>query len=78
VTEGGTDKNHPGENLTDKRPPYKTPRTKTPANNWERICTGGFFPGFCIRPTKNQGVRDVWRTFGGPGMCDKVWQGRGG
>ena len=40
-TEGGTDKNHPGQNLQDKRPPDKTPRTKTPANNWERICTRG-------------------------------------
>jgi len=25
---------------------WENPRTKTPANNWERICTGGFCPGF--------------------------------
>ena len=24
-----------------------------------------------------EGVRDVWRTFEGPGMCDKVWQREG-
>jgi len=37
-----------------------------------------FVRDLCTRPTKNKGVRDVWRTFGGgPGLCDKVWQGRG-
>jgi len=46
LTEGGTDKNHPGQNLPDKRSPDKSPRTKAPTNNWERICTGGFCPGF--------------------------------
>jgi len=45
VTEGGTDKNQPGQTLPDKRPPDKAPRTKTSANNWDRICTGGFCPG---------------------------------
>ena len=38
MTEGGTDKNQPEQN----------PRTKTSANNWDRICTGGTLicPGF--------------------------------
>ena len=36
VTEGGTDKNQPGQN----------PRTKSSANNWNRICTADFCPGF--------------------------------
>ena len=36
VTEGGTNKNQPGQN----------PRTKTSANNWDRICTGDFCPEF--------------------------------
>ena len=45
LTEGGTDKNHPGQSLPDKRPPDK-PLDKTPANNWQIICTEGFCPGF--------------------------------
>jgi len=64
----------------------KAPRTKPSSqktkpsdkNNWERICTGGFCQVFFTRPTKNREVRDVWPTFGGPGMCDKVWQREGG
>src|SRR6218665_2898316 len=32
LTKGGTDKNHPGQNLLDKRPPDKPPN-KTPENN---------------------------------------------
>ena len=45
LSEEGMDKNHPGQNLSDKRFPDKTPRTKTPANDWERICTRGFCLG---------------------------------
>jgi len=71
LTEGGTDKNHPVQDLPDKGPSDKTSWTETPTNNGERICTGGFCPGFCTRPTNNRGVRDVWRTFGGP---RDVWQ----
>ena len=77
LTEGGMDKNHPRQNLPDKRPPDKNPRTKTPANNWERIWTMGFCPGFCTRPTKNEGgprcvtyfrgSRDVWQSVTGGG-----------
>jgi len=26
---------------------------------------------------KIRGFRDVWRTLGGPEMCDTVWQGEG-
>ena len=67
----GTDKNHPRRNLPDKRPPDKTPRTKTPANNWERIVQRALVGVFSTRPTKNGGVRDVWRTFGG---VRDMWQ----
>jgi len=68
LTEGGTDQNHPRQNLLGKIPPDK-PRGQNP---WEQlwICTGRFCPGFCTRPTK-MGVRDVWRTFGG---SRDVWQ----
>jgi len=65
LTEGRTNKNHPGKTFQ-----KKDTRTKNPAR-WENLYRG-FCPVFCTRPT---GVRDVWRTFGGgPGMCDKVWQ----
>jgi len=37
VTEGGTDKNQPGQNPPDKN---------LPANNWDKICTGDFCTGF--------------------------------
>jgi len=42
----GNGQKHPKQNLPDKRPLDKIPRTKTTAKNWERICTGGFCPGF--------------------------------
>src|SRR6218665_2091068 len=37
------DKNHPGQNLPDKKP-----SDKTPANNWDRICTRGLLSGFFV------------------------------
>ena len=64
------DKNHPGQDLPDKRPPdksHKTTRTKIPVSNWERIYTVGFYLGFCTRPTKNGGVRDVRQSVTGEG-----------
>jgi len=33
MTEGGTDKNHSGQNLPDKRPPDKSSWTKSLMNN---------------------------------------------
>jgi len=73
----GVDKNHPKQNLQTKDL-WQNSRTKTPANNWERICTGGVGPGFCTRPTKNRRGPRFVTYFGGSGMCDKVWQGEGG
>ena len=60
----------------------KTPGQETP-RTIERICTEGFSTAFvrvsCTRPTKNRrgGPRCVMYFLGGPGMCDKVWQGEG-
>ena len=63
----GTDKNHPGQNLPDKRPPWQNPGSKNPANNWDRICTRWLLSGFFVLGLLEigGGVRDVWRTFGG-------------
>jgi len=55
VTEGGTDKNQPGQN-----PGQKPPRTIE-----IEFVQGTFVRDFCTRPTKNGGIRDVRRTFGG-------------
>jgi len=56
----GKDKKHPGQNLPDKRRPDKTPRTKTPVNNGDRICTRELFSGFFVLDLlKIGGVRDV-------------------
>ena len=67
VTEGGTDKNQPGQTLPDKN---------LHEQKEIEFVQGTFVRDFCTRPTKNRGVRDVWRTFrGGPRMCDKVWRG---
>jgi len=46
LTEEGMEKKQLGQNLLDKGPQTKQPRAKTVANNWERICAGGFCPGF--------------------------------
>jgi len=54
------------------------PRTKTPTNNWERICTGGFCQGFFVLGLLKIGGSEMCDVLlGGPGMCDKVRQGRG-
>jgi len=71
LTEEGSDKTTPDKTFQTKDPPTKALGQRPPANNWERICTGGLCPGFCTRPTKNRGVRDVWRTFWG---SRDVWQ----
>ena len=73
LIEGGMDKSHPGQNLPDKIPSDKTPRTKTPTNNWENLYRG-LLPGFfvlgllkiggwsprCV--TYFGGSRDVWQS----------------
>jgi len=72
----GTDKNHPRQNLPDKlKTSWQNLQTKTPANNWYRICTRGFCRDFCTRPSKNRGCpwcvtyfrgsREVWRGVTG-------------
>jgi len=78
LTEEGTSKNHPGQNLPDKRHPDKNSRTKSPVTDWERICTEGFYPDLCTRPAKNGWSEMCDVLSGGSGMCDKVWQGEGG
>ena len=66
LTEGGTDENHSGQNLPDKRP-------QNPGGQLREIFNRGFVRDFCTKPTKNQGIRDVRRTFeGGSGMCVKM------
>ena len=65
----GTDKNQPGQ----------TPRTKPPPTIETEFVQRTFVRDFCIRPTKNRGVRDVWRTFGGVPECvTKCDRGEGG
>src|SRR6218665_2557900 len=57
----GNGQKSPRTKTTRQKTLYKIPRTKPPAKNGERICTAGFCPGFCTRPTKNRG---------GSKMCD--------
>src|SRR6218665_2533036 len=63
LTQGGMDKNHPGQNLPGKRPLDKSPRTKALANNRERICTGFLSGCFVLGLLK----------LGGSEMCDVLW-----
>ena len=58
----GTDKNLPDKNLPDKNLREQLR---------EDLYRGAFVRVFCTRSTKNRGVRDVWRTFGG---SQDVWQ----
>src|SRR6218665_273402 len=51
----GTDKNHPGQNLRDKRPPDKTREQKPPRKIEREFVQGAFVRDFCTRPTKNRG-----------------------
>ena len=62
VTEGGTDKNQPGQ---------KPPRTIE-----TEFVQGTFVRDFCTRPTKIRGGPRCVTYF--RGVCDKVWQGEGG
>ena len=72
LTEGGTDKNHPGQNLLDKRPPDETPWTK-PWQTIEREFVQGLLSRFFVLGLLKIGgseMRDV--LSGAPEMCDKV------
>ena len=51
----GTDKNHPGQNLPDKRPPDKTTGQKPPRTIETEFVQGTFVWDICTRPTKNRG-----------------------
>ena len=59
-------KNYPGQDLPDKRPPENAP-----LKNSGEFVQGAFVQIFCTRPTKNQGVSE---------MCDIPWSvtGEGG
>ena len=59
-----------------QKTPWQTPQTKSPMNNWERICTGAFVQVFCTRYTKNRGVPRCVTYF--RGRARDVWQGEGG
>jgi len=48
-----------------QKTPGQNPRTKTPQIIEREFVQEAFVRVFCTRPTKNGGVRDVWRTFGG-------------
>src|SRR6218665_2287048 len=77
----GMDKNHPEQNLSDKRPPDKKPGQKTQRTIVREFVKGAFVRVFCTRPTKNRGggprcVTD-FRGGGGPGWCG-MWGERGG
>ena len=50
--------------------PWQNPWTKIPAWTIEtEFVQEDFVRVFCTRPTKRQGVQDVWRTFGGVKGC---------
>ena len=71
-------KTTPDKTFQTKEPLTEAPGQK-PSRTIEReFVQGGFVRIFCTRPTKSRGDWDVWRTLGGPGMCDEVWQGEGG
>ena len=61
MSEGGTDKNQPGQN-----PGQRPPRTIE-----IEFVQGTFVRDFCTRPTKNGGSEMCDVLSGGPGMCDR-------
>ena len=71
LTEGGKDKNHPGQNLPDKRPLTKPPGQKLPQTIEREFVQGAFVWVFCTRPTKNRGSEVCNVLFGG---SRDVWQ----
>src|SRR6218665_805605 len=59
------DKNHPGQNLPDKRPPDKTPGQTPPRTIEREFVQGAFVRVFCTRRTKNRGGPRCVTYFGG-------------
>src|SRR6218665_4011558 len=75
LTEGRTDKKHPGQNLPDKR---QNPR-QNPREQLIREFVEGAFVRFFTRPTKNGGSEmcNVGYFWGVPGCVTKCDRGRG-
>jgi len=80
LKEGDTNKNAP-----DKTPGQIPTRTMW-VDLWSSPCPWkfkrelvqvAFVQVFCTRPTKSRGSEMCGVLLGGPGMCDKVWQGHG-
>src|SRR6218665_1592472 len=73
----GTDKNHPGQNLPDKRPPDKTPdkspREQLRENVYRRLLSGFFV----LRLLKIGGSEMCDVLLGVPGCVTKCDRGRG-
>jgi len=57
--------------------PDNTPGQKPPRTIEIEFVQRTFVRDFCTRPTKNGGSEMCDVLSGGPGMCDKVWQGEG-
>src|SRR6218665_2400182 len=68
-----------GQNLPDKRPPDKTSRRKLPRTIEREFVQEAFVRVVCTRHTKIRGGggQRCVTYFWGPGICDKVCQGRG-
>src|SRR6218665_1974712 len=75
----GTDKNHPGQNLPDKRPPEKKPDKNPREQLRQNLYKGAFLRVFCTRPPKNRGGGSRCVTYfrGVPGCVTKCDRGRG-
>src|SRR6218665_2595822 len=78
LTEGGMDKNHPGQNLPDKRPHDKTPWTKPPRTIEREFVQEAFVRGFVLGLLKiGGGPRCVTYFRGVPGCVTKCDRGGG-
>ena len=72
LTEGRMGKNHPEQNLPDKRPPDKTP-DKNPCEQLRENLYRGLLSGFFVLGLlKIGGVEMCDVLWGCSGMCDKV------
>ena len=67
----GTDKNHPGQNLLDKRPPDKSPREQLRENLYRELLSG-----FVVLGQLNIGGFDLY-FWGVPGCVSKCNRGGG-
>ena len=72
LREGERTKSTPDKIFQTKDPVTKLPEQKPPPTIEREFVQLVFVRVFCTRHTKNRGIQDVCRTFGGPGMCDKV------